>query len=184
MEAGAVPPSHNTHYKESPAVFAEILAQLPEPKKRQTIPRPSGSQQSRCHPADPLARLRGAAEVPADAICCPSHPELLAGACQAPARRSHQHPGSLAGTPQPAGVHSPQEQGRVPAGSLPGVSSTAKVMPLALGNEECVFWRCSQGEEGGWCESGHYSDLHRPVSPHSIHDPLLTCPCPLFAHAF
>lgn len=26
MKAGAVPSSHNTHYKESPAVFAEILA--------------------------------------------------------------------------------------------------------------------------------------------------------------
>lgn len=130
MKAGTVPSSH-THYKESPAVFAEILAQLPEPKERQTIPRPSGSQQSRRRPADPLARLRGAAEVPADAVCSPSHPELLAGARQAPARCSHQHPGGLAGTPHPAGVHGPQEQGRVPAGSVPRVFSTAKVTPLA-----------------------------------------------------
>lgn len=39
-------------------------------------------------------------------------------------------------------------------------------------------------EGGGCCESRHYRDLHRAVSPHSIHDPLPTCAGPSFAHAF
>lgn len=35
----------------------------------------------------------------------------------------------------------------MPAGGVPGVFGTAKVMPLASGKEERVFWGFSQGRE-------------------------------------
>lgn len=130
VKAGALPPAHNTRYKELPAVFAEVLAQLPEPKARGTIRRPSCPRQSRCCSPGPLAWLHAEAQVPADAVCSPPHPELLAGAHQEAARRGHQHPGSLARAPRKAAVRSLQKQSHLLAGSLQRIFSTTKVTSL------------------------------------------------------
>lgn len=110
------------------AMFAEILAQLPEPKARQAITRPAHAQQSCTCAPNPLARLRGEEEVSADAVCGPPHPELLEGAPEAEARGGRQHPGSLAGAPRSAAVQSQQAWGAVFASSMQRIFSTTKVM--------------------------------------------------------